>query len=295
MQAQDAPTTLTRTIFVYDKDEQRRRAVLNHFANHGSYRVLCLDFLVQTKKKANEIKPHAILCSPHGEHVTILKTMAVLGREWETRRIPFYLYDTVLTEMQKQVYIKHGIRNFFTPHASLQDIFRGVQSGASYSKFVSKSELIQKEEILPSGAQYFYLQVLSAGMSDLKKLLRKLSDIEMSIEWSDICLDLTRIDTLDTECVEMITSFISSASQEGIHVSLISISAMFQQHLKSVGVNHFESMPEFLDKSVSLSHGMASSSMDLHDLEVIPDAGKIDEINDLDDLDALLDSIPDFD
>ena len=70
---------------------------------------------------------------------------------------------------------------------------------------------------------------------------------------------------------------------------------MFQQHLKSVGVNHFESMPEFLDKSVSLSHGMASSSMDLHDLEVIPDAGKIDEINDLDDLDALLDSIPDFD
>lgn len=287
-----SPNTLTKTIFVYDKDDVRRRDILNYFSQKGNYRVLCLDFLVQTKKKANEIKPIAILCSPHEEHVSILKTMTVLAREWETRKIPFYLYDTELTENQKQIYIKHGIRNFFHPSASIQDIFRGVQSGASYTRFVHKSELIIKEDTLPSSSQYCYIEVLAAGLSDLRSLLGQLKDQKLNIEWSDVCLDLNKVDQFDTETVTMIRAFHQRTSSEGIDLNLIIHPTLYVKHFKSLGIVSFPSLPEFITKSdqqVSVEGG----AVDLSDLDDLPSSTEIDEIGDLDDLDALLDSIPD--
>lgn len=281
----------TKTIFLYDQDDDKRRKILNYFTKQGNYRVLCLDFLVQTKKKANEIGPMAILCCPRDEHVNILKTMTVMSRELETRRIPFYLYDADLTESQKQIYIKHGIRNFFGTNASIQDIYRGVMSGASYKKFVLKSELIQREDTLASMAKFYYLQPIAAGLADLKILLNQLSSVKLSIDWSDVCLNMSKVEEFDLEAFDMIRPFIRKVVNDGIDLAFVTDNTYIKDCFADTGAIHYPTYIDFLNKAVDVGSG--SLDDDFSDSSDLPSMKAIDDIDDIDDLDSLLDSIPD--
>ena len=118
-----------KTIFLYDKSETQRARVLNYFTMKGGYRILCLDFLVQTKKKADEIMPDVILCCPNDGYIDLLKTILVLKRGISNKLIPIYIYGSYLTERQKAVYLEYGVRNVFDEDCTMNDIcFRSGRS-----------------------------------------------------------------------------------------------------------------------------------------------------------------------
>lgn len=282
-----------KTVFLYDKSEAQRARVLNYFTMKGGYRILCLDFLVQTKKMADEIMPDVILCCPNDGYIELLKTILVLKRGIVKNLIPIYIYGAYLTERQKAVYFEYGVRNFFDEDCTMDDIYLGLKSGASYIKSVAKSEIIQEEGHFVSGAIFYKIKIVAAGIIDLNILLSKLSEVKFNIEWSDVVLDLGEAGELGEDSIGMIIAYFEGARAEAIDINMVDAPESFQKFVKTPGLKHFNSFQEFLEKA----HGTGQINLNIntYDLDSLPNAEAVDKVPDIDDLenlDDLLNLIP---
>lgn len=280
-----------KTVFLYDKSETQRAKVLNYFTMKGGYRILCLDFLVQTKKKADEIMPDVILCCPNDGYIELLKTILVLKRGIANKLIPIYIYGAYLTERQKAVYLEYGVRNVFDEDCTMDDIYLGVKSGASYVKSVAKSEMIQEEGHFISGATFYKIKIVAAGIIDLNILLSKLSEVKFNIEWSDVVLDLGEAGELGEDSIRMIIAYFESALAEAIDINMVDAPESFQKFVKTPGLKHYNTFQEFLEKA----HGTVPMNLNIntYDLESLPNAEAVDKMPDIEDLEDLLNLIPD--
>ena len=268
-----------KTVILYETENKYRLHILNGFALLR-VRVLCLEFLQQTVKKALALHPHAIICHNTGNDELVFQTLRDLKNNAATRDIPFYIWGNP-TPLLREKYMSSGVSGILPRHLKPKEIYNRIMSSPANNTVMSgeaKAQIIPKLTETIDGFNYLHVKIFSDGKGTEWKLLRDFLKEPFDVSCSNLLLDFFAISKFSNEAMSTLYSCFAKCEEECVKMSVISQKSDLDQQVKKVypdtKFSVFSSFPEF-----------EASLLGNEEVEIETD-DKIEQ-----DLDDLLDSI----
>jgi hypothetical protein len=267
----------TPTIVLYEQDSLYRQELVNYFAEKGGFRVLALEYLIQTEKQCLSLRPEAIIINPDGHLSELIETIKTVRANINIAHIPFYVMSSALSDSQKHILIQSGVRNIFERDLRIDIIYQGVVIKKGFEDFYkfdfSKPvELVAQEKLLPNNENCYYVLMQCLHQVDLGRLFKELFNKTLLLTWNWVVLEISCLEDLSPQVGLLIVEFRKRCVLKGLQLALVSTSETIRLISQKENIPLFKNYAAFEAQFKSSSANDIASMHSLDDLlSQIPD------------------------
>lgn len=266
-----------QTVFLYDRNQSVRGSLLRFLTENSNYRVLCLDFLIQTLKQALIMSPKAILCNPGGDFKEVAGMLHEVKENPLTCDIAVYILGGNIPQGWADEFLRHGVKYIFERNDSMDTILRVIQSGRGMGSFVTEPVLKIERQDQDVGVQFELITFAFNKNEEFNHQLLQLMKHEFPVDSQKVVLDLTYVDNFAMEDLKLLHKFISKCKTDLLPIELIMNFKHLNQYFPRTEIPQHTTLQAYLSEIINVSP--------------IGDAAQ--KIADTDDLEDLLNMIPD--